>query len=438
MAAAGHDTIVALSSGQGRAGVAVIRVSGPAARFISETILDKPLVPRRMTLVTVRDPGLSQVLDRCLAVLFAGPASATGEDSLELHLHGGPAIVSSVLRVVTALRSDIRLALPGEFTRRAFENGKLDLVQVEALGDVLEADSSAQLAQAQRLLGGELSRRLDDWSHRLLDLRGLVESELDFSDEGDVSDLDWVSIRTQITALKAEVEAVLAGAERGRLTREGARVVLAGAPNVGKSSLLNALAKRDVAIVTHHAGTTRDVLSTPIDLAGWPVLLIDMAGLRDSDDPVEQEGVRRACAEIERADLVLELVAPDVPPGEWPALGHIARRLRVGTKSDIGLVEGAEIHLSARTGEGLDALATRILSVLSLDIAAEPPLVARERHRVELGACASALTLAAQSVPPEIAAEGLRQAQQALGRLKGHVDVESVLDRLFASFCIGK
>jgi tRNA modification GTPase len=438
MAIAGPDTIVALSSGQGRAGVAVVRVSGPACRFISETILDKPLIPRRMTLVTVREPVASQVLDRCLAVLFVGPASATGEDSLELHLHGGPAIVSMALRVITALRADIRLALPGEFTRRSFENGKLDLVQVEALGDLLEADSAAQLAQAQRLLGGALSRCLDEWNERLLDLRGLVESELDFSDEGDVSEVDWASVRTRIRTLSAEVQSVLEGAERGRLTREGARVVLAGPPNVGKSSLLNALTARDIAIVTSQPGTTRDVLTTPIDLAGWPVLLIDMAGLRDTDDPVEREGVRRAKTEIARADLVLELVAPDVPHQDSLLFEHTARRLGVGTKSDLAQVVGVDVHVSAATGDGLDSLVHAILSALSLDSAAEPPLVARERHRVELGACSASLEFAASAGPAEIVAEGLRQAQDALGRLKGHIDVESVLDRLFSSFCIGK
>jgi tRNA modification GTPase len=432
------DTIAALSSGHGRAGVAVVRISGPAVRFLAETMLDRVLQPRRMALTTIKNPETGVVLDRALAVSFPAPASATGEDLLELHVHGGPAIVAGVLRAVTAAGPRIRLAEPGEFTRRAFENGKLDLVQVEALGDALEAETAQQLAQAQRLLAGELSTRIESWSMALLSMRAAIEAELDFSDEGDVEVDASDDVRRAAGDLMVEICSVIAGSERGRIARDGVRVVLFGAPNVGKSSLLNALAQQEIAIVTSVPGTTRDVVTTRLDIGGWAVILSDTAGLRESSDIVESEGIRRAKREIERADITMEMRSVDTEgEREWSQRGERGV-IRVASKADLGVVAGADIVLSTATGVGVGELLARLRSELSALEQGEPPLVARERQRVELEGCVEGLRVATSSGRPEVVAEGLRQAHCALGRLTGHIDVERVLDKLFSSFCIGK
>jgi len=428
------DTIVALSSGAVPAGVAVIRLSGPDVPNILNAIAGGVAQPRRLTL---RPIGADTVLDRGLVAFFPAPHSFTGEDCAELQVHGSPAGVRAILRLCTGLGA--RLAEAGEFTRRAFENGKLDLVSIEGLGDLLDAETENQRRQALARLEGGLTAQIDLWHDQLLDLRAEIEAQLDFSDEGDVGELPS-SFAQDLASLAASIDRALKDVERGRIVREGLRVALAGAPNVGKSSLLNALAKSDVAIVTDEPGTTRDVREVPIDIGGQLMIFIDLAGLRDTQSKAEAEGVRRAREQIQQADLVLWLMAPDVPetavfaPSDIPVW-------RIATKSDLG-TSGlpAELSISSVSGDGLAALLERLTEFVGNRVGAgEPALVSRERDRAALQVAVVALEHARLALgEPELAAEALRVASHALERLVGRIDSEKVLDRLFASFCIGK
>ena len=428
------DTIVALSSGAVPAGVAVIRLSGPDVPKILQAIAGGVPEPRRLHLRAV---GADTVLDRGLVAYFPAPHSFTGEDCAELQMHGSPAGVRAILRLCVNLGA--RLAEAGEFTRRAFENGKLDLVEIEGLGDLLDAETESQRRQALARLEGGLTAQIDDWRDRLLDLRAEIEARLDFSDEGDVGDLP-ASFADDVDALHAAISGALDSVERGRVVREGLRVALAGAPNAGKSSLLNALAKSEIAIVTDEAGTTRDVREVPIDIGGQLVIFLDLAGLRKTASKAEAEGVRRAQQEIDRADLVLWLTAPDVPDTDWTApkdvpLWHIATKADLETSS-----VNHDLALSATTRSGLDELLQR-LGVFAAERTGqgEPVLVSRERDRAALAAAVQSLASVKTMLgDPELAAESLRIASQSLERLVGRIDAERVLDRLFASFCIGK
>jgi tRNA modification GTPase len=431
------DTIVALSSGSLPSGVAVIRLSGPGTAAALVEAIGAPLPePRRLTLRPIGAKG--EVLDRGLIAWFPGPQSFTGEDCAELQVHGSPAVVRAILRSLTA-RPYVRLAEAGEFTRRAFENGKLDLTEVEGLGDLIEAETEGQRRQALARLSGDLSRRIESWRGILLDLRSEIEARLDFSDEGDVADTLPDDFYRKLGELEADISSALDSIVLGRIVREGLRIALAGPPNVGKSSLLNALAKSDVAIVTEEAGTTRDVRETAIDLDGQLAILIDMAGIRETDSKAEAEGVRRAKQEIESADLVLWLTAPD-ESGYETLPDTEAAVWRVGTKSDLGVVVGVDHVLSAMTGDGLDGLVAALKNFAqALTAAGEPALVSRERDRLALEEARTALAEAAGGrEASEIVAESLRRASQALERLIGRIDSEAVLDRLFLAFCIGK
>ncbi len=425
------DTIVALSSGAPPSGVAVIRLSGPATGRILRDVAGSIPEPRRLTL---RPIGRESLLDRGLVAWFPAPHSFTGEDCAELQVHGSPAGVRAIIKLITG--KGARLAEAGEFTRRAFENGKLDLVEIEGLGDLLEAETENQRRQALARFEGGLSQRIDIWRDQLLDLRAEIEARLDFSDEGDVGDLS-ASFGDNIATLRADIAQSLASIEHGRIVREGIRVALAGAPNAGKSSLLNALAKSDIAIVTDEAGTTRDVREVPLDINGQLYILLDLAGLRETDSKAEAEGVRRARQAIEQADIVLWLTAPDLPPDTTHQ--RDGRHIQVGTKLDLGSVNGADIAVSAQSGEGLSELLRRIEEVGQTMTLGEPPLLSRERDRLALQRAIDALDASARQLAmPELAAESLRVASQALERLVGRLDAERVLDRLFASFCIGK
>ncbi|WP_193337730.1 tRNA uridine-5-carboxymethylaminomethyl(34) synthesis GTPase MnmE [Devosia beringensis] len=426
------DTIVALSSGATPSGVAVIRLSGPDVPALLQAVAGTVPEPRRLTL---RPIGQDSLLDRGLVAYFPAPHSFTGEDCAELQVHGSPAGVKAILRLLTALGA--RLAEAGEFTRRAFENGKLDLVEIEGLGDLLDAETENQRRQALARFEGGLSQRVADWRHQLLDLRAEIEARLDFSDEGDVADALPESFADSIMALQSDIIAALAAAESGRIIREGIRVALAGAPNAGKSSLLNALARSDIAIVTDEAGTTRDVREVPLDIGGQLYIILDLAGLRDADSKAEAEGVRRARAAIEQADIVLWLTAPDIADSDETLKAKAD--LRIGTKADLGKPVAAELPVSAATGQGLEELIAAIALIGASKTGGEPSLLSRERDRLALTAAQDALqAAAAQLVQPELAAESLRIASQALERLIGKIDAERVLDRLFASFCIGK
>ncbi|TCR68943.1 tRNA uridine-5-carboxymethylaminomethyl(34) synthesis GTPase MnmE [Bosea sp. BK604] len=431
-----YPTIVAVSSGNGRAGVAVVRVSGSRVRFVLETFAGLVPTPRHATLRHVRD-GSGEIIDTALVLFFPAPASFTGEDVAEFHVHGSRAVLAALLAALTALPG-IRLAEAGEFTRRAFEAGKLDLAAVEGLADLIDSETEWQRRQALRQMEGSLGRASEAWRERLIKAMALLEAEIDFSDEGDVSGPLIGEAVGDVSDVLAGLNAALGSFRMGERVRDGFVVVLAGPPNAGKSSLLNALARRDVAIVSAQPGTTRDIIEVRLDLAGFPVVLVDTAGLRESADPIEAEGVRRALALAEKADLVLRLRSIDSSPNR---IGLSHRDLALATKADLpGRSEPDELVVSARTGEGLDALLKAISERLGGLSSPEPALLTRERQRIAVADAVAALkrVVSARHDQAELLAEDIRIAVRALERLVGRVDVEDVLDKLFSGFCIGK
>lgn len=449
-------TIFAPATPPGRAALAVIRVSGPAAGDAARALLGRLPPARRAALCRLRDPRTGETLDQAVALFFRGPASATGEDVLELHLHGGRAVRAGVLEALGSV-AGLRLAEPGEFTRRAFLHGKLDLAEAEGLAALIDAETAGQRRQAVRQLDGALGKAAAAWRVRLLEARALIEASIDFADEGDVSDLSTNAL-AGADEVRREIEAALAGAARGERLREGAVIAVAGPPNSGKSSLLNALAGRDAAIVTPVAGTTRDPIEVALDLDGYPATLIDTAGLRDTDDIVEAEGIRRARARVETADLVLWVT--DATGAEAASAEEAAPSgaLRLRNKADL-LVGGsgqlahaeapprrdrpagdpAPILVSCVTGQGFGALHERLAARLAgLMDGGESALVVRSRQRHALGEAHAALSRAATAPLPELAAEDLRHAADAIGRITGAIGADEVLDAVFGRFCIGK
>jgi tRNA modification GTPase len=424
-----EDTIFALSSGRPPAGVAVVRLSGPGALAAGGALAGGLPEPRRAGLRTLRDPA-GAPLDRALVIAFPGPRSFTGEDVVELHVHGGPAVVAALLRVLGE-RPGLRLAEPGEFSRRAFDNGRLDLSQAEGLADLIAAQTEAQRVQALAQAGGKLRDRVEGWRAAIVRLMAEAEADLDFSDEGDVSAARDAAL---LARLRGEIEAALARASVGERVRDGFAIAVVGEPNVGKSSLVNALAKRDVAIVSDVAGTTRDVIEVALDLCGVPVTLIDTAGLRDSADPVEAEGIRRARLRAASADLVLHVVG--APPAE--PLGQVV----VNRIDESGLAPGwrdGVLHVSARTGDGFEALEGWLADWAVRQIPlGEPPVVVRQRQRLALARSLESLAEADGERDPVLYAEALRMSARALGEVTGRVGVEDVLGDIFGRFCIGK
>ncbi|MDO9125568.1 MAG: tRNA uridine-5-carboxymethylaminomethyl(34) synthesis GTPase MnmE [Parvibaculum sp.] len=437
------ETIYALSTAAGRAGIAVLRLSGPHARPALEALTGgKASVPREAMLVRFRDPETQAPLDRGLAIFFPAPASFTGEDVVELHIHGGRAVVAAMLRALGQLPG-LRAAKPGEFTRRAFENGKLDLTEVEGLADLIDAETEAQRAQALRQMEGALGQLYEGWRARLMRALAYAEAEIDFPDEEVPGDL-IARLGPEIAALESEIGVHLDDGRRGERLRDGVEVAIVGPPNAGKSSLLNRLAGRDAAIVSDEAGTTRDILEVRLDIGGVPVTLADTAGLREAAGAIEQEGVRRALARAEAADLRIVMVAPGAAGiGDGFALAR-PDDLRVLNKVDLGAaVPAGVIGISALTGQGIDALEAALAArVGSAYEAREHPVITRARHREGLGDCAASLARAGAALKAgrdaELVAEDLRLAARALGRLTGRVDVEDLLDVIFRDFCIGK
>ena len=430
-------TIYALASGVGPAGIAVVRVSGPRAAAAIEALtgVDKP-APRRLTLRVIRD-GDGEVLDRAMVAWFPGPGSFSGEDVAEFHLHGGHAVVAGVLKRVGGLQ-DMRLAGPGEFTRRAFLNGKMDLTEAEGLADLVAARTGAQRRQAVAQMEGALGALYEGWRSELVRALGWIEVGLDFSDEEVPEDLEGRALEV-LEGVREAIGVHLDDRRRGELLREGFRVAIVGPPNSGKSSLLNRLAGRDVAIVSTRAGTTRDVVEVQLDLGGFPVTLCDTAGLRETDEEVEAEGVRRALAEIERAGVVVAVGSPDTGAPVAPSGSETA--ILVWNKSDLGGPRGVKtgVAVSAMTGEGLDGLLDKLGdSVGALYGGWEAPAVSRARHREALEACRGALVRACSGASGELLAEDTRVAVDGLGRVLGRVDLDRVLDGVFAEFCIGK
>jgi tRNA modification GTPase len=430
------ETIFALSSAPGRAGIAVIRMSGPRAEAALRALIGHVPEARRAVLTSIRSAG-GEVLDRGLVLWFPAPRSVTGEDVAELHVHGGRASVAGVLAALAEI-DGLRAAEPGEFTRRAFEAGKMDLAETEALADLIDAETAAQRRQALRGLEDGIGRRAELWRERLIEALALSEAEIDFPDEGDVPAGLIARASIIAEALSREMTDVLSESAGGERLREGAVIVIAGPPNVGKSSFLNRVARRDVAIVSPHAGTTRDMLEVHLDLGGYPATLIDTAGVRETGDPVEQEALRRAGERAQKADLVLwfEEAGASTPPPQ-----SAAPVWRIHNKTDIAAaMPGANYAISALTGAGVDGLLAALGRWLAQELApAESMLITRARHRTALIEAREHLVRAtAPGIAPELVAEELRLSARALGRISGRVDVEQVLDAIFLSFCIGK
>jgi tRNA modification GTPase len=441
-----RDTIFALSSGRPPVAIAVIRVSGPRARTALETLAGRVPEPRRARFARLRNGPGGAVLDDAVTLWFPGPNSETGEDVAEFQVHGGRAVIAAVLGALGRI-DGLRPAEPGEFTRRAFENGRLDLTAVEGLADLIYAETEAQRRQAYRQLAGVLGQRAETWRGQLIEAQALVEAGIDFSDEADVPEKLLEPALATARSLRGAVAAALADQNRGERLREGLVVAIAGPPNAGKSSVMNRLAQRDVAIVTPHAGTTRDVIEVHLDLGGYPVTLLDTAGIRETQDPVEIEGVRRARARAQTADLVLWVTDASVDAGDIGPAGG-AEVWQVRNKIDLLGTDpapcrtGRTLPISALTGAGLPELITALAGHAEAALAgAETSLVTRERHRVALRKVVEALDRALAEGPggrEDIIAEELRLAGRELGRLTGRVDVEDVLDVIFRDFCIGK
>ncbi|KAM4738712.1 5-taurinomethyluridine-[tRNA] synthase subunit GTPB3, mitochondrial isoform 2-T2 [Anableps anableps] len=471
------DTIFALSSGLGRCGVAVVRISGSAATTALRCMVgvrNQLPLPRTALLRSITDPHSKEVLDRGLVLWFPAPHSFTGEDSVEFHIHGGPAVITAVLQALGSMPG-MRPAEAGEFTRRAFHAGKLDLTEVEGLGDLIHAETEAQRRQALRQMSGELGHLYQDWSHRLKRTLAHVEAFIDFSEDELIEEgvLDQVDI--SVCDLKAEIEQHLKDERRGERLRSGVHVVIAGATNAGKSSLLNTLCQRPAAIVSPIAGTTRDVVETTLDIGGFPVLLSDTAGLRDSPDLVEQEGVRRAKERVQQADLTLLVVDSTILPSEVQEapsflLDHLksilpsqdqpetGRCLLVLNKTDLlPEIQREKLNLglrgvsglppvcliSCQTNEGLKDFLTVLQSSVKImcgDPLSGAPTLTQARHRAHLQQCVAALAQYRQYRDSDLAlaAEGVRLALTGLGRITGRVGAEEILDIIFKDFCIGK
>ncbi len=444
------DTIFALATAPGRAAVAVLRLSGPDALTALRALSGSPPKPRRATVRRLRDSD-GTVLDQALVLWFPGPDSYTGEDCAELSLHGGAAVIDGVTRALIA--EGLRLAQPGEFTRRAFENGKLDLGQAEAVADLVEAETTRQARQALEQLGGALSRRHEDWRSRMVEVLVRLEAAVDFPDE-DLPPEVVAEAGAKVEQLRAEVDEALARAQSGLRVRDGYRVAIIGAPNAGKSSLFNALSDHDGAIVTSTPGTTRDIIETHLTVAGYRVILADTAGLRTGRDEIEVEGIRRARAWADDADLRLWVIDRAASDGGWRASTPLVRVGDIGVFNKMDLAEsgdGAEarsfcaingletIDIAVNLDRGakvLDGLQARVVDASG---GAEFPAATRARHVTQLTLARADLSRALSNLPqPELAAEDVRLAARALERITGRVGVEDVLDGLFATFCIGK
>jgi tRNA modification GTPase len=430
------DTIFALSSARGRAGVAVVRVSGPQAGSALRALAGPDLPNPRVAALRKIGASDGEPIDEGLVLWFPAPASFTGEDVVEFHVHGGRAVVDGLVAALGAL-SGLRPAEPGEFTRRGVENGKFDLTQAEAVADLINAETEAQRKQALRQYDGVLANLYESWRAALIRAAAWVEAAIDFSDD-EVPPHALGQAKSQVAELLIEIRKHLDDSRRGEIMRDGFRLTVIGPPNSGKSSLINALAQRDVAIVSETAGTTRDVLEVHLDLGGYAVILADTAGLRETADRVEAEGVRRALARAEDADAVLLLLDASQPDASLPPLPQ-APALTVWNKSDMAAPPSEAFSLSVHSGAGVEDLLQQIRNSVSQRLEGTgAPALSRARHRHALVKVAQALEATRTAALPEIVGEEMRIAMQELGRITGRVDVEDLLDLVFRDFCIGK
>lgn len=431
-------TIAAVATPPGTSGVAVVRISGPDASSVLISLAGRLPAPRRAALAELVDPGSGRALDHGLVLWFPGPASFTGEDVAELQVHGGRAVVAAVLSAVLSVPG-VRPAEAGEFTRRAFEKGKLDLAAVEGLGDLLRAETESQRRQAYAQYGGAVAGAVSTVRGALVSVLALVEASIDFPDEGDIESSVLDEAKGRLASLRVQITELISDGQRGERIRDGVTVAIAGPPNAGKSTLINLLAQRDVAIVSPVPGTTRDAIEVHLDLGGVAVTLVDTAGLRDSSDPVEQEGIARTRRRVESADLVLWLApacdqsAPQASARTWLIQSQIDRRSAVA--------EGCRA-ISAVTGAGMDVLMADLSRFASETAGGEPAILVRERHRAAFLSVqqhiGEALVIPDWVAGSELVAERLRMALGALERLAGRVGSEAILDELFSVFCIGK
>jgi len=430
-------TIYALSSAPGRAGVAVVRVSGPAAGDVLARLAGPLPEPRKAALRTLCGAD-GTAIDAALVLWFPAPGSFTGEDVAEFHVHGGRAIVERLLAEI-ALVPATRPAEPGAFTRRAVENGKLDLTQAEALIDLIDAQTERQRRQALRQYGGALGELYEGWRAGLIKALAWAEAEIDFSDEELPPDVG-ARIRAQVSAIADEIAMHLDDARRGEIVRDGLFLTVIGPPNAGKSSLINALAKRDVAIVAETAGTTRDIIEVRLNIAGYEVIVADTAGLREAADAVESEGVRRALARAEQSDLVLLLLdgSAEDPLAGLPAGIVETADIILWNKADLVASRTPGDWISTKTGDGIDKLLIYIYKIVSDRMEGEAPVITRARHRQALIDAKAALHRSLEGRSSELFAEDLRLAVRAIGRITGRVEVEDLLDIVFRDFCIGK
>lgn len=439
-------TIVARASAPGLGGVGVIRISGSDTKAIATALLGKIPENRFATKSSFFDDS-GNALDHGLALFFLGPASYTGEDTLELHCHGSPVVLDQVLKRVLELGAE--LARPGEFTERAFLNGKLDLAQAESVADLINSQTQAAAKFALRSLSGIFSKEIDELSRRIETVRVLVEATIDFSDEP-VDDLSVDQLRLHITEISEKIRKILDRSRPGLLLSQGATIVIAGPPNAGKSSLLNAFAGSEKAIVSPHAGTTRDLIEAHIDLGGIPVHMVDTAGLRASDDDIEAEGVRRARETIDAADLVLCVLDDSDPASSRFELhletGRTAKQITVFNKSDLSgrligdISDGinAAVAVSAKNGTGIKQLTEAIRTALGFQGDDEDLILARRRHLNVLEQALGLMDSASALDEPELVAEELRLAHRLLGEITGVFSTEDLLGEIFSSFCIGK
>lgn len=443
------ETIMALATGAGKAGVAIIRLSGKEAGRAAEIITQRPLPsPRYAAMRHFYHPHTRTVLDHGLLLYFPAPHSFTGEDVVELHLHGGRAIIQSVLDALLALKVAIRLAEPGEFSYRAFLNGKMDLTQIEGLADLIDAETVGQHRQALRQLDGDLGKMCRKWREDLVKSLAYMEASIDFSDEEIPTDLEE-QIDHTVLALQGEVSKMLQTGAQGKAVREGVEIVILGAPNTGKSSLMNWLARREVAIVSEMAGTTRDVIEVRLDLGGYPVTVIDTAGLRESGNLVEREGMRRALARAEQAEIVLWMCDAN---NVAEAMAEIKKapniKILLCNKTDRYIKEFLPpicpnidvLPVSVHTGNGMDNFMRSLTDIVGryCEIASETPVITRLRHQRALEETRNYLREFEDETAVELKAELIRLAARSLGQIIGEIATEEVLDEIFSGFCIGK